>query len=144
MDTVVAKMQLMETTITDMAGRIDAYVNKMDGMMTTIENNDINVKGTFDTKMGEMLATINQAIADATGIQHAQLQALRTEFGNNIVGLEGKLQTASGFISGAETAYIGMDQVQEDHKNKILAMEQEVIRIATESADFKSKWFRKS
>ena len=55
MDTVVAKMQLMETTITDMAGRIDAYVNKMDGMMTTIENNDINVKGTFDTKMGEML-----------------------------------------------------------------------------------------
>ena len=44
MDAVVAKMQQMETTITDMAGRIDAYVNKMDGMMTTIENNDINVK----------------------------------------------------------------------------------------------------
>ena len=118
MDTVVAKMQLMETTITDMAGRIDAYVNKMDGMMTTIENNDINVKGTFDTKMGEMLATMNQAIADAAGIQHAQLQALRTEIGNNIVGLEGKLQTASDFISGAEAAYTGTEQVQEDHKNK--------------------------
>ena len=51
MDTVVAKMQLMETTITNKAGRIDAYVNKIDGMMTSIENSAINVKGTFETRM---------------------------------------------------------------------------------------------
>ena len=86
-----------------------------------------------------MLATMNQAIADAAGIQDAQLQALRTEFRNNIVGLEGKLQTASGLIIGAETAYIGMYQVQEGRKNKILAMEQEMIRISTDSADFKKQ-----
>lgn len=138
MDTVAAKVQLMGTTITDMAGWIDAYVNKMDGMMITIGNNDINVKE-FDTKMGEMLATMNQAVADAAGIQHAQLQALRAEVGNNIVGTDGNLQTASDLVTGVETAYIGTEQVQEYHKNKISAVEQEVIRISTEAADFKKQ-----
>ena len=80
MDNVVARMQQMEATITDMAGCIDAYVNRVDGMMTTIEDNNINVKGAFDMKMGEILAIMNRAIAGAAGIQQAQLQALQTEF----------------------------------------------------------------
>ena len=91
--------------------------------MTTIENNDINVKGTFETKMGEMLASMNRAIADAAGIQQAQLQALRTEFGDKVVGLEAKLQIASDYMAGAETAYIRTEQAQDDHKNKIATME---------------------
>ena len=139
MDNVVAKMQQMESTITDMAGRIDAYVNRMDGMMTTIENNDINVKGTFDTKMGEMLASMNRAIADAAGIQQAQLQVLQTDYGNKLVSLEAKLQIASDYVAGAETAYIGMEQQQDINKNQIAAMEQEVTRIATESAEFEKQ-----
>ena len=144
MDAVVAKMQQMETTITDMAGRIDAYVNKMDGMMTTIENNNISVKGTFDTKMGEMLTNMNRSIADAAGIQQAQLQALQTGFGDKVAGLEAKLQIASDYMAGAETAYIGTEQAQDDNKNKIATMEQEVIRIAAESADFKKQYSLRS
>ena len=137
METIAAKIQLMESTITDMAGRIDVYVTKMDGMMVTIENNDINVKGTFETRMGELLATTNQTIADTAGISNAQLQALRQEVGSNLVGIDGRLQSASDQIAGAETAYIGMEQIQEDHKNHIAAMEQEVLRIATETSDFR-------
>ena len=68
-DNVVAKMQLMESTITKMAGRSDAYVNRVDVMMNTIESNDLNIKGAFDTKIGEMVANMNRAIADAAGIQ---------------------------------------------------------------------------
>ena len=52
METLQAKIQLMESTIMDVAGQIDAYATKMDGMMVTIENNDINVKGTFETMRG--------------------------------------------------------------------------------------------
>ena len=85
METIAAKIQLMESTITDMAGRIDAYVTKMNGMMGAIEINEINMKGSFDTKMGELLATTNQTIADAAGVSNAQLQALRQEVGSNIV-----------------------------------------------------------
>ena len=57
MDNVVAKMQPLDSTITEMAGRIDAYVNRVDGMMTTIESNDLNVKGAFDTKWEKCLRT---------------------------------------------------------------------------------------
>ena len=109
-----AKIQLMESTIMDRAGRIDAYVTQMSGMMGTIENNDINMKRTFDTKMGELLATTNQPISGAAGLSNAQLQALRQEVGSNI-------------------AYIGLEQIQEQHKTHITAMEQEVLRIATET-----------
>ena len=63
MESVKAKQQLMEATITDMAGKIDAYVQRMIGMMTTVENNDPSVKGTTETKILELQATTNQTTA---------------------------------------------------------------------------------
>ena len=42
-------------------------------------------------------------------------------------------------MAGAETAYIVTEQAQEDNKNKVATMEQEVIRMAAESADFKKQ-----
>ena len=137
MDAAVVRMQHMETTITDMAGRIDAYVNRVDVMMDTIAKNDINVKGIFDVRMGEMLSNTNKAIVDAAGIQQAQLQALQTEFGSKVAAMESRLQIASDYVAGAETAYIGMEQQQDINRNMIAAMEQEVKRITAESADFK-------
>ena len=47
MESLQAKQLMMEATITDMAAKIDAYVQKMTGMMATVENNDANVKGTI-------------------------------------------------------------------------------------------------
>ena len=55
MDAAVLRIQQMETTITEMAGRMTAYVARVDVMMDTIEKNDINVKGMFDARMGEMM-----------------------------------------------------------------------------------------
>ena len=139
MESLATKMQQMEATITDMATKMNAYVNSVDGMMTTIENNDISVKGSLEAKMTELQTTMSKAIADAAGIQHGQLQVLRTEVGNNLVVMDGKLQAASDLITGAETACIGSEQVQEDLKNKMLAMEQEVIRMETVSSEFKKQ-----
>ena len=68
MDAAVLRIQQMETTITDMAGRMTAYVARVDVMMDTIEKNDINVKGMFDARMGEMMSSTNRAIVDAAGI----------------------------------------------------------------------------
>ena len=107
--------------------------------MSTIESNDLNVKGSFDTKIGEMLANMNRAIADAAGIQQAQLQAMQTEYGNKLASVESRLQVASDYVAGAETAYIGMEQQQDINKNMIAAMEQEVIRISMESAEFEKQ-----
>ena len=87
MDAAVVRIQQMETTITDMAGRMTAYVNRVDVMMDTIEKNDINVKGMFDARMGEMMSSTNKAIVDAAGIQQAQLQALQTEFGSKVAAM---------------------------------------------------------
>ena len=137
MDAAVVRIQQMETTITDMAGRMTAYVNRVDVMMDTIEKNDINVKGMFEARMGEMMSSNNKAIVDAAGIQQAQLQALQTEFGSKVAAMESRLQITIDFGAGAETAYIGMEQQQDINRNMI--MEQEVNRITTESSEFKKQ-----
>ena len=82
MESLQAKQLLMEATITDMAGKIDAYVQRMTGMMATVENNDINVKGTIETKMMELKATANQTITDAAAISNAHLVAHQAEMTN--------------------------------------------------------------
>ena len=79
LDAVQAKMQMMEATMNDMAMKIDAYVLRVNGMMTTIEDNDKNVKGTIETKLTEIQAATHEEITDEAGISNAQLQAHQQE-----------------------------------------------------------------
>ena len=134
----------MEATITDMASKIDAYVKKMDGMMSTIEDNDARVKGSMETtkgtleaRMTELQTTMSKAIVDAAGIQQAQLQVLSSEASTNIIGMDFKFKTVNDLITAAETAWIGSEQTQEDQKNRMIAMETDVIKMAMEAAEFK-------
>ena len=146
MESLTTRMQVVEATITDMASKIDAYVKKMDGMMSTIEDNDARVKGSMEgnkgileARMTEFQTTMSKAIVDAAGIQQAQLQVLSSEASTNIIGMDFKFKTVNDLITAAETAWIGSEQTQEDQMNRIIAIEQEVIRMATESTDFKKQ-----
>ena len=50
MESLQAKQLMMEATITDMAAKIDAYVQKMTGMMATVENIMLMSKGPLRPK----------------------------------------------------------------------------------------------
>ena len=146
MEALTLRMNGMEATIADMVTKMNAYVIKTDGMMTAVETNDTAlkttveaVKGTLETKITELQSSANQAIVDAAGIQQGQLQALNVEMSASVNGIEAKLRNANDLVTKLETAWIGSEHAQEDQKNRMIAMEQEVIKMAMESAEFKKQ-----
>ena len=146
MDALALRIQGMEATITDMAAKMNAYVMKTDGMMTAVETNDTALKttieavrGTLETQISELQSSATKSITDAAGIQQAQLQVLSSDVSTSINGIDAKLKVANDLITAAETAWIGTEQTQEDQKNRMIAMETEVIRMSAESAEFKKQ-----
>ena len=122
----------------------ECIVIKTDGMMTAVETNDTAlkttieaVKGTLETKISELQSYAIKTITDVTGIQQAQLQALTSDVSTSISGIDAKLKVANDLITAAETAWIGTEQTQEDQKNRMTAVETEVIRMSVEFAEFK-------
>ena len=146
MEALALRIQGMEATIADMATKMNAYVMKTDGMMIAVENNDTafkatveSAKGTLETKISELQSSASKSITDAAGIQQAQLQELSSEVSASINGIDAKLEVANDLITAAETAWIGTEQTQEDQKNRMIAMETEVLRMSLESAEFKKQ-----
>ena len=146
MEALTLRMNGMETTIADMMIKMNAYVIKTDGMMTAVETNDNAlkttvevVKGTLETKILELQSSANQAIIDAAGIQQGQLQTLNVEMSASVNGIDTKIRNTNDLVTKLETAWIGSEQAQEDQKNRMIAMEQEVIKMAMESAEFKKQ-----
>ena len=120
-----------------MAAKIDAYVQRITGMMATVENNDANVKGTTETKMMELRATTNQTITDAAAISNAQLIAHQAEMTNYLNGVNSKLQASDTQAARTETAYIHMEQFHQAQEVRTQQMEQEAKYQKTEAEDFR-------
>ena len=116
MEHIFPRIQTLETSFTDMASRIDAYVQRMTAMMNTVEEHDKTVKGTIET----MQNAIRKEVMDSATIAIAQVEAIKQEVGQRITTTGSRVQATDVQVTRSETDSIAMQQ-------QINSMEQEVF-----------------
>ena len=100
-----------------MATKTNAYVVKMDGMMTTVENNGSalkssfeSVKGAIDAELQEMQAVTRKEITDSMTTANAQMEVIEQEVGQRVMNMESKIQLTDVQIAKTDADNITMQQ----------------------------------
>ena len=132
MDALQARVVQLEANLTGITTQMGDYIQRMDGMLKKIEDNDANLKGIVEKNDTSLKATIEANDTNVKGMMQNQ--------GNEIIGVKGDVKQVTdtmkdeinqavakmnGSIQGLQESMARVDQ-------RITASEQDTISLATD------------
>ena len=136
MDALNTRIMSVETVLTNGTSQLDAFVQRLTGMMNTVEQNDTTMKASLETKFGEL----EQGYRQTSSQVENDLKVI-------VQGIEGVVTQSKSDIStvGDNLGIIGQEhtnllqEVQKIRDDRTIPMETAVVRIQNDMQTFNGK-----